>query len=140
MSLLHRRLEPSADIAPLRVQELDETRDYCRGEVDRLVQENPRLDDQGIKESILNAPACPALIKRVSLERPSVFDLLCSKTRYRQDFFDMQRTMLLQMEKGTLSEKDAFDRMFRHMIPNSGVILQDLQKAAAAAQTQANIQ
>lgn len=138
--MLHRRLEPSADIAPLKVHELDETRTYCRAQVEKLLAENPRLDDQGLKEAVLNAESCPAFIKRVSLERPSVFDLLCSKTRFRPELFDMQRQLLLQMETGAMNERDAFNRMFHQMVPNSNTIIQDLRRAASEAQAKANIQ
>lgn len=138
--MLHRRLEPSADIAPLKVAELDEARSYCRNQVEQLVADQPRLDDQGLKEAILNHADCPELIKRLSLERPSVFDLLCSKNRFRPELFDMQRQLLLQKETGRISEQDMFNRMFHQMVPNSATILRDLQKAAEKAQTSANIQ
>ena len=130
MSMIHRRLEAAENIAPLTVAELDITQAYCRAQVAELTTKNPLFDDAAIKEAILNDTACPELIKRVSLDRPSVFDLLCSKNRFRPDLFALQRKLLLQLEDKTISEQDAFDNIFKTMIPNSSTIIKDLQKAA----------
>lgn len=130
MSMIHRRLEAGENIAPLTVAELDIAQAYCRAQVAELTTKNPLFDDAAIKEAILNDTACPELIKRVSLDRPSVFDLLCSKHRFRPDLFALQRKLLLQLEDKTISEQDAFDNIFKTMIPNSSTIIKDLQKAA----------
>jgi hypothetical protein len=140
MALIHRRLEAGADIPPLKVADLDAARVYCRNQVDVRLKAQPTLDDQGLKEAILNDADCPDLIKRLSLDRPSVFDLLCSKSRFRPDLFDLQRKLLLQLENKDVAESDAFNELFRSLIPNSSTIIKDLQKAAAAHQARANIQ
>jgi hypothetical protein len=139
MSLIHRRLEAGSDIAPLTVHELDYAHEYCRAQVKTLLTEQPRLDDQGLKEGILNHPDCPELIQRISLDRPSFFDLLCSKTRYRADLFALQRKLLLSMENKTMPEANAFQELFKTLIPNSQTILRDLE-AQARASAGANIQ
>lgn len=130
MSMIHRRLEAGQDIAPLAVADLDIAQSYCRAQVADLINKHPLFDDNAIKEAILNNADCPDLIKRVSLDRPSVFDLLCSKTRFRPDLFALQRKLLAQLEDKTISEQDAFDHIFKTMIPNSSTIIKDLQKAA----------
>jgi hypothetical protein len=139
MSLLHRRLEPGSDIAPLTVAELDQAHEYCRAQVKSLVAAQPRLDDQGLKEQILNDASCPELIQRISLDRPSFFDLLCSKTRYKEDLFALQRSLLFKLENHSLGEADAFQQLFKTLIPNSSTILRDLE-AQARASAGANIQ
>jgi hypothetical protein len=140
MSVLHRRLEPGADITPLTVQELDYAHEYCRAQVKALLVSQPRLDDHGLKEHILNDANCPELIQRISLDRPSFFDLLCSKTRYRTDLFDLQRKLLLSMENKTMPEAEAFQALFKTLIPNSNTILRDLEAQARAAANGGNIQ
>lgn len=131
--VFHRRFEAGADIAPLKVAELDRARTYCRAHVDA----HPQLDDQALKESILNDVACPDYIKDLSLQRPSVFDLLCSKTRFKPELFEMQRNLLLKLENKSVSESDAFNDLFKNLIPNSATIIKDLKKTVAA---KANIQ
>jgi hypothetical protein len=137
MSVIHRRFEAGADIAPLKVAELDQARTYCRSKVDAMVSAKPQSDDQALKESILNDADCPEYIKELSLQRPSVFDLLCSKTRFKPELFEMQRNLLLKLESKAVSENEAFNDLFKSLIPNSSTIIKDLQKTVA---TKANIQ
>jgi len=137
MSLRHRRLEPGPDIAPLTVAELDQVHAYCRAQVTQILASQPLLDDQGLKEAILNQEDCPELIKRVSLDRPSVFDILCSKSRYKPELFALQRSLLVKLESKTASESAVFQELFKTLIPNSSTIIRNLQKQAHAT---ANIQ
>ncbi len=135
---VERRFEPGPDIRPLTLQEFDKARTYLRLQVDTLgpmlqhkhnIKDKAALDD-AIKGAILQQADCPPNIKTLAEERPSVFDILCSTYRYRAELIEVQRNMLMQMEKGRVSEKEAYYNVFMKTHPNSQRIIADLQREA----------
>jgi hypothetical protein len=138
MSRIERRLEPGQDIAPLTVVEFDQAHDYLRAQVavhlPAYATKAPNVQDDLIKEAILNDPACPEYIKTLSLDRPTVFDILCSHTRYKPEMIAIQRGILEQVQSGRMESSKGYYEVFKKLVPNSNAVLQGLRQQAQQEQ------
>ena len=136
-------MKPGKDIAPLSLQEFDEARIYIRSKVEVLAPiikanmtehdlEDPEKLDDMTKDAILREANCPEAITQLSIDRPSVYDVLASTYRYDPDKIEIQRTMMRHMRAGKLTDREAYYEVFKQTHPNSKQIIKDLQKEALA--------
>lgn len=93
--------------------------------------ETSKLDDE-LKDSILKAPDCSALVRQLSADRPSVFDLLASAFRYRPELVEVQRRIMLEIENGAMDVSDGCYKVFMETVPDSQRIIRDMQQEANA--------
>jgi hypothetical protein len=144
MSRIDRHLTPGKDIAPLTVADFDVAHDYLRAQVavhlPTVEAKAVHVRDDLIKEAILNESSCPESIKTLALDRPTVFDILCSHNRYKPDMIAILRNNLKQVAAGTLSDSRGYYEVFRQLHPDSAQIIKGLQQQARNAQGPANIQ
>ena len=94
---------------------------------------DPETIDEKLKELILGVD-CPADIRKLAFDRPSVFDILCSHYRYRPALIKVQRNLLRSVRSGQLSSQQGYYEYFRKIHPNSDTIIRDLQKEALCNQ------
>ena len=144
MSRIDRHLTPGKDITPLTVDEFDAAHDYLRAQVatqlPAVEAKAVHVRDDLIKEAILNEPTCPETIKTLALDRPTVFDILCSHNRYKPEMIAILRGNLQQVAAGTISDSRGYYEVFRQLHPDSAKIIKGLQQQARAAQGSVNIQ
>lgn len=94
--------------------------------------------DEEIKKIILNDENCPTMIKNFSINRPTAFDILSSCYRYDKNLTAIQKSLMKKIEKMDITDKDSYFECFKETVPNSGVIIKDLQKEAMAQQQQSS--
>ena len=90
-----------------------------------------KLDDM-TKDAILREATCPESITQLSIDRPSVYDVLASTYRYDPEKIEIQRKMMRQMRTGKMTDREAYYEVFKQTHPNSKQIIKDLQKEAMA--------
>lgn len=158
-----RRMKPGKDIEPLAIEDFDIATVYLRQKVAYLQplcltalqnlspelftdavktpkQEknvSEKLDDI-LKDTILKENGCPELIKRLSIDRPSVFDILASTYRYRPELIAIQRDILKKVRSNQLSGQAGYYECFKRTHPNSAMIIRDLQKEALDKQSKSD--
>ena len=136
-----RRLKPGKDIAPMTLPEFDAATIYIRSKVAALVPiiranvseadlKDPEKIDDMVKDAILREASCPKAITQLSIDRPSVYDVLASTYRYDPAKIEIQRKAMMQLQAGELSSGAAYYEVFKQTHPNSKKIIRDLQAEA----------
>ena len=95
---------------------------------------DPEKLDDGIKDAILRQKGCLETITQLSIDRPSVFDILGSCYRYKPQLVAIVRSSLEQVRTGRASQQEGYYNAFCGIMPNSRQIIRDLQKEAASNQ------
>jgi len=68
--------------------------------------------------------------RRLIEERPTVFDILCSVTRYDAAMCEKVLSVLERVRSGGIGHEAGYDELFRRVVPNAREITRDLQTEA----------
>lgn len=146
-----RKLVAGPDINILSEDKFTELETYVRGRVKALLPEVKKeapvnMVDDVMREKIISEPNCPPNVIRLSEERPSVYDILCSEKRYNTQMIKMVIKHFNRIQSGKVKQRDGVYNCFKEMVPDSDRIIHDYQQEALREQggsrgkSKANIQ